>query len=54
MNVGIKEIQKAEKEITKLNDEELVILERIAYEELIKREAKKMILRLVDQQKQPR
>ncbi len=51
MNIEIKEIKEAEKEIAKMNDDELVILERIAYQELIKREAKKMILRLVDQQK---
>ncbi len=51
MNTEIKEIKEAEKEIAKINDEELVILERIAYQELIKREAKKMILRLIDQQK---
>lgn len=51
MNTEIKEIKEAEKEIAKMSDDELVILERIAYQELIKREAKKMILRLVDQQK---
>ena len=51
MNLEIQEIQKAEKEIAKLKDEELAMLERITFNELIKREAKKMILRLVDQQK---
>lgn len=51
MNIEVKEIQKAKKEIAKLNDDELATLERIAFEEIIKREAKKIILRLVDQQK---
>lgn len=51
MNEEIKEIQKVEKEIAELEDDELMVLERIAFNELIKREAKKMILRLVDQQK---
>lgn len=51
MNIKIQEIKEAEKEIAKMNDDELMILERITYQELIKREAKKMILRLVDQQK---
>lgn len=51
MNIEIEEIKEAEKEIAKMNDDELSILERIAFQELIKREAKKMILRLVDQQK---
>lgn len=51
MNVDIKEIKEAEKEIAKMNDEELAILERVAFQELIKREAKRMILRLIDQQK---
>lgn len=51
MNLEIQEIQKAEKEIAKLKDEELAVLEKIAFDELIKREAKKMILRLIDQQK---
>ena len=51
MNIENKEIQKAKKEITKLSDDELIILEKIAFRELIKREAKKMILRLVDQEK---
>ena len=51
MNFRIQEIQEVEKEIAKMGDEELVVLERIAFQELIKREAKKMILRLVDQQK---
>lgn len=45
------EIQKAEKEIAKLNDDELAVLQRITSQELIRREAKKMISRLVDQQK---
>ena len=51
MNIDTKEIQKAKEEIAKLSDDELAILEKIAFEELIKREAKKMILRLVDKQK---
>ena len=51
MNTDIKEIQKAKEEIANLDNDELVILERIAFEELIKREAKKMILQLIDQQK---
>lgn len=51
MNIEIQEIKEAEKEITKMNDDELAMLERIAFQELIKREAKRMILRLVDQQK---
>ena len=51
MNIEIEEIQKAEKEIAELKDDELILLERIAFNELIKREAKKMILRLIDQQK---
>lgn len=51
MNNKFEEIQKAKKEIAKMTDDELKVLERIAFEELIKREAKKMILRLVDQQK---
>ena len=51
MNEETKEIQKVEKEIAELGDDELVLLERIAFNELIKREAKKMILRLVEQQK---
>lgn len=51
MNIKIEEVQKAEKEIAKLDDDELAILGRIAFQELIKREAKKMILRLIDQQK---
>lgn len=51
MNIEIQEIEKAAKEIAKLKDEELATLERIAFDELIRREAKKMILRLIDQQK---
>lgn len=51
MDIDVKEIQKAKEEIAKLSDGELAMLERIAFEEIIKREAKKMILRLVDQQK---
>lgn len=51
MNKNIEEIEKVEKEIAELKDDELVLLERIAFQELIKREAKKMILRLIDQQK---
>lgn len=51
MNIDIQEIQKNEKEIAKLKDEELSILETIIFDELIKRRAKKMILQLIDQQK---
>ena len=51
MNVNTKEIQKTKEEIAKLSDDELAILERIAFEDLIKREAIKMILRLIDEQK---
>lgn len=51
MNIDSKEIQKAKEEIAKLSDGELVTIERIAFEEIIKREAKRMILRLVDEQK---
>lgn len=51
MDIKLQEIQGVEKEIAKLQDDELMVLERIAFNELIKREAKKMILRLVDQQK---
>lgn len=51
MNIKTEEFQKAEKEIARLSDDELAILERIAFQELIKREAKKMISRLIDQQK---
>lgn len=48
---NMKEIELAIKEIEGLEDEEIQVLERIVYKEMIKREAKKMILRLVDQQK---
>ena len=51
MNEESKKFQKVKKEIAELGDDELMILERIAFNELIKREAKKMILRLVDEQK---
>ena len=51
MNFRIQEIQEVKEEIAKMGDEELAVLERIAFQELIKREAKKMILRLIDQQK---
>ena len=51
MNINAKELQKAKEEIAKLSNDELTVLERITFEEVIKREAKKMILRLVDQQK---
>lgn len=47
----MKEIELAIKAIAGLEDKELRILERIVYKEMIKREAKKMILQLVDQQK---
>ena len=53
MNFRIQEIQKIKEEIAKMSDEELEVLGRITFKELIRREAKKMILRLVDQQKQP-
>lgn len=48
---NMKEIELAIKAIAGLEDKELQILERIVYKEMIKREAKKMILQLVDQQK---
>lgn len=51
MNTKTEEFKKAKEEIANLSDDELAILERIAFQELIRREAKKMILRLVDQQK---
>lgn len=51
MNIEIKEIKETEEEIAKMNDDKLALLERITFQELIKREAKKMILRLIDQQK---
>lgn len=51
MKWKIEELEEAKKEIAKLSDDELAMLEKIAFDELIKREAKKMILRLVDQQK---
>lgn len=51
MNTNTEDFQKMKEEVARIGDDELVILERIAFEELIKREAKKMLLRLVDQQK---
>lgn len=48
---NIKEIELAIKAIEGLGDEEIQVLERIVYKEMIKREAKRMILRLIDQQK---
>ena len=54
MNIEIEEIQKTEKEIAELKDEKLMMLERIVSDELIKREAKRMILQLLDRQKQTR
>lgn len=51
MDIDVREIKKAKEEIAKLGDGELEMLERIAFEEIIKREAKKIILRLIDQQK---
>lgn len=51
MDTKIEESKKAKEEIANLGDGELEMLERIAFEELIKREAKKMILRLIEQQK---
>lgn len=48
---NMKEIELAIKAIAGLEDKELQILERIVYKEMIKREAKKIILRLVEQQK---
>lgn len=48
---NMKEIELAIKAIAGLEDKELQVLERIVYKEMIKREAKKMILRLIDQQK---
>lgn len=48
---NMKEIELAIKAIAGLEDEEVQVLERIVYKEMIKREAKRMILRLIDQQK---
>lgn len=48
---SMKEIELTIKAIAGLEDEELQVLERIVYKEMIKREAKKMISRLIDQQK---
>ena len=45
------ELKKAVKEIGELGDNELNLLLAIAHEEAIKREAKKMILRLMNEQK---
>lgn len=46
-----KELEKVVEEIKKLEDDELSVLFAVTYNETIKREAKKMILQLVDQQK---
>lgn len=51
MNIDTREIQEAKEEITKLSDDELAMLGKITLDETIRREAKKMILRLADQQK---
>lgn len=48
---NMKEIELAIKAIEELEDKEIQVLERIVYKEMIKREAKRMILRLIDQQK---
>lgn len=47
---NMKEIELAIKAIAGLEDKEIQILERIVHKEMVKREAKKMILRLIDQQ----
>ena len=54
MNIEIEEIQKAEKEIAKLKDHEICELFVTIHDEMCKREAKKIILRLADEQKQAR
>lgn len=46
-----KEFEKAVKEIRELGDNELSTLFAIVHNEIIKREAKKMILKIVDEQK---
>lgn len=51
MNTKVEEFEKAKEEIARLSDDELAILGRITFQELIRRKAKKMILGLVDQQK---
>lgn len=48
---NMEEIELAIKAIAGLEDKELQILEQIVYKEMVKREAKKTILRLIDQQK---
>lgn len=48
---NMKEIELAIKAIAELEDKEFQVLERIVYKEMIKREAKKMILQLINQQK---
>ena len=45
------EFKKAVKEIRELGDNELGVLFTIVHSEMIKREAKKTILRLIDEQK---
>lgn len=45
------EFEKAVIEIKALGDGEIGILFKIVYEEMCKREAKKIILRLIDEQK---
>ena len=49
--MNTKEIQEAKQEITKLSDDELGILGKVVFDEITRREAKKMISRLIDQQK---
>jgi hypothetical protein len=44
--------EKARKEIAKLNDNELGAIFTIVHQEMCKREAKKMILGLIDKEKQ--
>lgn len=51
MNEESKKFQKVKKEIAELGDGELMGLERIVFNELIKRRARKMFLRLVERQK---
>lgn len=46
-----KEFEKAVKEIKALGDNELGVLFTIVHNEMCKREAKKIILRLIDEQK---
>ena len=45
------ELKKAIKEIRELGDDELGVLFTIVHKEIIRREAKKMILRAIDEQK---